>query len=488
MESEPGNIPYHSSLLLFIPLLVLPPAGFWAALIFMLLLLASSAFISSSEVAYFSLTPNDLSKLQQENSLNSQRIIQLREMPRTLLATILISNNFINIAIVLLSNFILGFLLSPELCAQWAKSLVVGNWLERLVSVGRMAEIIDWTITVAGVTFLLVLFGEVAPKVYAKINNVKLAKTMSGTLFFLVRLFRPLSNLLVKGTNAIENRLQKHTSNGSAPSREDIDQAIELTVKGDHNASEDIDILKSIVKFGEISAKQIMRARVDVIAVDFRMAFKELLQIVRDSGYSRIPVYDEDFDHVTGILYAKDLLAHLEKPNDFEWQELIRTNVMYAPESKKIDDLLSEFQLQRMHMAIVVDEYGGSSGIVTLEDIMEEVIGEIRDEFDPAADVDFEKLDEHNYIFEGKTLLNDVCRIVGTDTTTFDEVKGDADSVAGLVLEMLGQIPKKGTEVNYNQYRLRSISVNRRRIEQVQITLPGGKYKARQSEKKTSVK
>ncbi|MEL6636710.1 MAG: gliding motility-associated protein GldE [Bacteroidota bacterium] len=454
----------------------------------MLLLLASSAFVSSSEVAYFSLTPNDLNKLEQENSPTAQRILELREMPRTLLATILISNNFINIAIVLLSNFILGYLLGPERCEQWASALLTGFWWEAWLTVPQLAAAIDWTITVAGVTFLLVLFGEVAPKVYAKINNVQLAKTMSGVLMFLVRIFRPLSGLLVRGTNAIEKRLSKHRTNGSTTSREDIDQAIELTVRGDRNAPEDIDILKSIVKFGEISAKQIMRARVDVVAVDFRLSFKELLQIVRESGYSRIPVYDEDFDHVTGILYAKDLLAHLEKPDDFEWQALIRTNVMYAPESKKIDDLLGEFQQERMHMAIVVDEYGGSSGIVTLEDIMEEVIGEIRDEFDPAADVDFERIDDYNYVFEGKTLLNDVCRIVGTDTTTFDEVKGDADSVAGLVLEMLGQIPTKGVEVTYNQYRLRSIAVNRRRIEQVQITLPGGKYKAQQSEQKTSVK
>ncbi len=486
MESEPDNLYFFSTLLFFAPLVVLPPMGFWIALVFTILLLAASALVSSSEVAFFSLSPNDVNKLQQENNTQAQRILQLLETPRTLLATILISNNFINIAIVLLSNFMLELILGKAVCQRWAENLIANNFLADYCNVESLATGIHWTITVVGVTFLLVLFGEVAPKVYAKINNVKLAKTMSGVLVFLVRLFQPLSRFLVKGTNILERRLVKHTTTSSLTSREDIDQAIELTVKGDRNANEDIDILKSIVKFGEVSAKQIMRARVDVIQVDFRVTFEELLKIVKDSGYSRIPVFDEDFDHVTGILYAKDLLPHLEKAADFEWQELIRTNVMYVPESKKINDLLSEFQQERMHMAIVVDEYGGSSGIVTLEDIMEEVIGEIRDEFDSAGDVDFHQVDEYNYVFEGKTLLNDVCRVIGIDTTTFDEVKGDADSVAGLLLELLGQIPKKGVEVAYNQYRFRIFSVNKRRIEQVQITLPGGKFKAWQQEQERS--
>ncbi len=454
------------------------PVGFGIAIVLTILLLASSAMISSSEVAFFSLTPNDLNKLKQENSKPAQRIFEVLEKPRILLATILISNNFINIAIVLLSNHILEKILPQAICQAWAMALIAGTSVEEYLTVATLGKGIHWGITVAGVTFLLVLFGEVAPKVYAKINNVQLSKRMVGTLVFLIRIFRPMSSFLVKGTNLIEKKFVKHNTNGSVTSREDIDQAIELTVRDDRNADEDMDILKSIVKFGDISAKQIMRARVDVIAVDFRTNFLDLLKLVKDSGFSRIPVFDEDFDHVTGILYAKDLLPHLEKTNVFEWQELIRTNVLYVPESKKINDLLSEFQAQRVHMAIVVDEYGGSSGIATLEDIMEEVIGEIRDEFETREDVDYDKVNEHNYVFEGKTLLNDVCRIIGTDTTTFDEVKGDADSVAGLLLEMIGMIPQKGAKVNYNQYSFRIVSVNKRRIEKVQITLPGGTYKA----------
>ncbi len=477
MESEPDNLLLLSSSLLFLPLLA-NPIGFGAAILLTILLLASSAMISSSEVAFFSLSPNDLNKLKQESSKPAQRILEVLEKPRTLLATILISNNFINIAIILLSNYVLEEILPSTICLAWASAMISGTMVEQYITVEILGKGIHWGITVAGVTFLLVLFGEVAPKVYAKINNVQLAKTMVGTLRYLIRIFQPMSSLLVKGTNIIEQKFVKHNTNGSVTSREDIDQAIELTVKDDRNADEDMDILKSIVKFGDISAKQIMKARVDVIAIDFKTSFPDLLKLVKDSGFSRIPVFDEDFDHVTGILYAKDLLPHLDKSNDFEWQELIRTNVLYVPESKKINDLLSDFQAQRMHMAIVVDEYGGSSGIATLEDIMEEVIGEIRDEFETREDVDFDKVNEHNYVFEGKTLLNDVCRIIGTDTTTFDEAKGDADSVAGLLLELIGMIPKKGVKVNYNQYSFRIVSVNKRRIEKVQITLPGGTYKA----------
>jgi Hemolysins and related proteins containing CBS domains len=282
----------------------------------------------------------------------------------------------------------------------------------------------------------------------------------------------PLSNLLIKGTSLIEKGLTKRSQNGSITSKEDIDNAIELTVKDEINAEQDIDILKGIVKFGEVSVKQIMRSRVDVIAVDFRIGFRDLMKVIRDCGFSRIPVFDEDFDNITGILYVKDLLGHFNESNGFEWQPFIRPNILYAPEAKKINDLLKDFQTKRMHMAIVVDEYGGSSGIVSLEDIMEEVIGEIKDEFDDEVEVEYQKLNDYNYIFEGKTLLNDVCRIIGVDTNTFDEVKGDADSVAGMILELIGYIPKVGREISYQDYIFRIVSVNRRRVEQIKITLP----------------
>ena len=457
-------------------LLALPPLEVALALLVVVFLLLGSALVSGSEVAFFSLTHNDFDKLQRENDGSSRRILFLKEKPRKLLATILISNNFINIAIVILYDFILLRLLPAERLDQWAGTVIEGFGLQGLLDVGAMGRLLAFLITVVGVTFLLVLFGEVMPKIYAKLNNVQLARFMSRPMLLLMRLFHPINQLLVNWTSLIERRLAARTRGGSAPSREDIDEAIELTVSSSAKTDQEIDILKSIVKFGDVSVKQIMRSRVDVIAVDFRVNFKELLEIVRQSGYSRIPVYDEDFDNVTGILYVKDLLGHLHEDERFEWQHLIRTNMLYVPEAKKIHDLLREFQREHLHMAIVVDEYGGSAGIVTLEDIMEEVIGEIKDEFDKEAEVIYRKIDPYNYLFEGKTLLNDVCRIIGVDTTTFDEVKGDADSLAGLVLELYGEIPQKDVEVVYNLFRFKIVSVSERRIEQVLMTLPAEEY------------
>lgn len=464
MESDPD------SLLLF---LTLPPLEVILGTISVVLLLVCSALVSGSEVAFFSLTHNDFEKLEQEGTGNSQRILTLKDKPRTLLATILISNNFINIAIVIISEFVLLQLLPPLTFEQWSRSIIRLLSLEGGMTVEYMGRIISFLITVVGVTFLLVLFGEVAPKVYAKLNNVRLAKLMSTPLLILMRLFHPISRILVNWTTIIERKLASRSITTMLASREDIDEAIELTVNsGSTDTDKEIDILKSIVKFGDVSVKQIMRSRVDVVAVDFRIGFKELLRVVRESGYSRIPVYDADFDNVTGILYVKDLLGHLHEDAQFEWQGLIRTNVYYVPEAKKIHDLLKEFQRERLHIAIVVDEYGGSSGIVTLEDIMEEVIGDIKDEFDEEAEVIFKKVDDYNYLFEGKTLLNDVCRIIGVDTNTFDPIKGDADSLAGLLLELRGQIPKKEEEIHYNLFKFKIVSVSKRRIEQVLVTLP----------------
>ena len=408
--------------------------------------------------------------------------MKLKSQPRALLATILISNNFINIAIVVLSAFALGHIIPVENCEQWAdKYLLPISWLD--VGKEKMGNTIHFLITVVGVTFLLVLFGEVTPKVYAKINNVRLARFMAKPLLFLISFFKPFSRILIGWTNVIEKKMPNTMSGKNGSDRSEIHRAIELTVLGEEGegGEEEIDILKSIIKFGEVAAKQIMRPRVDVVAVDFRISFEELLKTIKDSGFSRIPVYDNDFDNITGILYVKDLLGHLGGNGSFEWQELIRPDVLYVPEAKKINELMKEFQERRLHMGIVVDEYGGCSGIVTLEDILEEVIGDIKDEFDQETEVDFRKIDDHNYVFEGKTLLNDACRVVGLDTNTFDGIKGDADSVAGLVLEVTGIIPKKGTLFEYNNYKFKVLSVNKRRVEEIQITLPKRALKIRTS-------
>ena len=472
MESESDY--WRSSALLFcIPLLGVPLSGIVFGLLFVIVLLICSALISGSEVAFFSLNPNDIKELEDDNSPAARRILSLREKPRILLATILISNNFINIAIVIISEYLFRNLLPANMLESWSKGIINGLNLEALfgTTVEGLSSGLYFFITVVGVTFLLVLFGEVAPKVYAKINNLRLARLMSGVLQVLIAIFRPLSTLLVRGTNLIEKRLARASQNGTVASREEIDQAIELTVKDSEHAAQDIDLLKGIVKFGEVSVKQIMRSRVDVVALDFRTGFEDLMALVKESGYSRIPVFDEDFDSVTGMLYVKDLIGVMDAGPEFEWQALIRPNVFYVPEAKKINDLLREFQTRRLHMAIVVDEYGGSSGIVTLEDIMEEVIGEIKDEFDDEVELEYIKLDDNNYIFEGKTLLNDVCRVIGVDTITFDKVRGDADSVAGLILEMFGHIPKAEREITYGKFRFKIVAVNKRRVEQIKITL-----------------
>jgi putative hemolysin len=466
LDPEP-YLNFSVDFLQFIPLEI-PPFGLSLGILFVMVLLFCSALISSSEVAFFSLTVNDLEKITQENSRATSEILQLKDQPRFLLATILISNNFINIAIVVISDYLLRYILPESKCDEWMTYMPV--FISDFISGGTL----HFIISIVGVTFLLVLFGEVAPKIYAKINNVSLAKFMSGKLLFLNRFFRPVSAVLIRGTNVIERRLRSKNGNGNRTSREDIDQAIELTVGDDKHGAQEMDILKGIVKFGDVSVKQIMRSRVDVVSIDFRVNYHELLQEVREAGYSRIPIHDEDFDNITGILYVKDLLEHLDEDMNYEWQELIETNIMYVPEAKKIDDLLREFQKNRIHMAIVVDEFGGSSGIVTLEDIMEEVIGEIKDEFDQDEELNYKKLDDHNYIFEGKTLLNDVCRVIGVDTNTFDRIKGDSDSLAGIILEIVGQIPKREQEFKYNDYRFKIVSVDERRIKEIQIILPGG--------------
>lgn len=436
------------------------------------LLLYASALISSSEVAFFSLTHNDFAKLEEENSKSGNRILQLKEKPRTLLATILVSNNFINVAIILLSDILQRRILEGSSFFSNAS-----NWLIEAIpflasfSESAISRGLNNLITVVGVTFLLVLFGEVAPKIYAQINSIRLARFMSGPLKVLVRVLAPMSALLVRGTNIIEKRLDRFANARNASIKENLDEVIDLTVSEDDNL-EEIDILKSIVKFGDVSAKQIMRSRVDVIGIDYRENYKELLRIIQENNYSRLPIYEDDFDHVKGILYVKDLLGHLDEKATYKWQKHIKTDVLYIPESKKIDELLKEFQAKKLHLGVVVDEYGGSSGIVTLEDILEEVIGEIKDEFDSEKEVEFTKIDEFTYDFEGKSSLKDVCRIINIDTETFDEIKGEADTIAGLILEVSGFIPKEHEEFEFGDYQFRIEAVTIRRIETVRIKLP----------------
>jgi CBS domain containing-hemolysin-like protein len=291
---------------------------------------------------------------------------------------------------------------------------------------------------------------------------------MSAPMKVLYTILSPFSNLLVLWGSKLESNYISRKSGLDDTSKEDLDKAISLTVAGDN---EEADILRGIIKFGNVSAKQIMKSRVDVIAVEVSEKYHDILKVIKESGYSRIPVYLEVFDELVGILYVKDLLQYADKDNDFEWQTLVRKNILYVPESKKIDDLLKEFQQKKMHLGIVVDEFGGSAGIVTLEDIMEEVIGEIKGEFDTEEEVDYIKISHNNYIFDGKTLLSDVARIIEGEKASFDNYKQEADSLAGLVLVRLGKIPKKDRELTIGQYRLKIVSVTKRRIEKIHLTI-----------------
>jgi len=435
---------------------VLYVAPVLSSLALLLVLIVCSGLISGSEVAFYSISTVELEDLKQDESKSAIRLLRLKNEPRRLLATILISNNFINIAIVILSTYLVEDLLGTDRLQAMGEQLhTIG--LGSMFSISQLASGINFLITVVGVTCILVLFGEIAPKIYANLNNLKFAKFMSLPLLIL---------------RVIQSMITSSSGYQSSTSKEDIDAAIELTVSADDESSdEQADILKGIVKFGDVSAKQIMRSRVDVVAFDIETLYSDVIAEIKNSGYSRIPVFTEDFDNVVGILYVKDLLGTTDKGDEFEWQELVRPTVLYIPESKKIDDVLKEFQLKRTHMAIVVDEYGGSAGIVTLEDVMEEVIGDIKDEFDEEEEVDYVKLSEGKYIFEGKSMLNDVCRIIGLDTSYFDEVKGESDSLAGLVLEMVGHIPKSEYQIVHEDVELKIVSVTNRRIEKIAVSI-----------------
>jgi putative hemolysin len=430
-------------------------------------LLVISGLISASEVAFFSLDSNDIRQLEEDKSGSSKRILQLKHKPRYLLATILIANNLVNIGVVLCADGILKNILGDQRLLEmgvWLSEFVFMNYLEPMV----LGNAVNFLITVVGVTFILLLFGEATPKIYATYHKLTIAHIMAAPLTLLTYVFKPISTLLVKMSTGLEERLAD-TGNHHFTTKEDIDAAIELTVTDTENAEQEADILKGIVNFGDTSAKQIMHPRTDIVAVDVSASHKELMKLVRDSGYSRIPVYRDDFDIIEGILYVKDLLPYLDEQDDFKWQELIRKNVLFVPESKKIDELLREFQTKKLHMAVIVDEYGGTAGIATLEDIMEEVVGDIKDEFDEDDDIEFVKITDQHYIFEGKSLLKDVCRITGLPGSVFDEYRGDADSLAGLFLEVVGHIPRADQEIEIEQVTLKVVASNKKRIEKISL-------------------
>ncbi len=404
-----------------------------------------SFVLSGSEVAFFSLTYKDINNLKSKQQPQYKRIVDLLEEPKVLLASLLIANSFINITIIIISNLLIDDMFNFEkFNAVW----------------------VEFLIKVVAVTFLLVLFGEVMPKVLATQNNIRFAKDFGGIVQAVSYTFAGMSKRMVKYSDIIERKLSNRV-NGSY-SLEELDHAIDLTTQNTASENEK-NILKGIVKFGNITVKQIMTTRIDAHGIDHATSFGELITIVGDLHYSRLPVYKEDLDNVAGMIHTKDLLPYLNEPDDFEWHHLMR-QPYFVHEQKFIEDLLKEFQAKRIHFAVVVDEFGGTSGIVTMEDILEEVIGEIKDEFDE-EDTGYKKLDEHNYLFEGRTMINDVCKIMDLPGDTFDRVKGESDSLAGLVLELSGEIPQPSKVVTSGDFEFTVLEVERNRIQKVKVTI-----------------
>ena len=430
----------------------MPSSGTIFAAFITALLICCSALMAASEIAFFSITNVERDELRESDEDVDKRLVKLLDKPRYLLSTILIGNNVVNIGVIVLSYFLitaifnfrdidLGFFVFPK-------------------------SAFDFLVNVVVVTFFLVLFGEAIPKVYAAHNKIKIARNVSRFFVLLNRIFYPVNYVLVSSTSVIEKRIKRHNAEIDI---EEINKAIEITVEN-KSSGNDVKMLKGIVHFGNLTVKQIMRQRMEVAAADIEWDYERLLNYVREVGYSRIPVYKDNIDHIEGVLYIKDLLEHINQSPTYGWQKLIR-DALHAPETKKIDDMLREFQESRKHLAVVVDEFGGTSGIVTLEDIVEEVIGDIKDEFDENTDSNIRKLNDNTYIIEGATPLVDFAKAINREADHFEEIREDAETVAGLLLELRGRIPKAGDEIKHEDLNFKVLSVKNYRIEKVKLEI-----------------
>ena len=422
---------------------VVPPTvGAMIALILAILLLYASGFVSASEIAFFSLSPSDLSKIEENEHPSDSRIKALLDDSERLLATILISNNFVNVTIIMLCNFF------------FASVIDFGD-----------AKLLEFILITVVLTFLLLLFGEIMPKIYSAQNTLKFCRKAAPVISVLLSVFKPVSNLLVHSTFLINKLTRKRKVPNL--SVDDLSQALELTDKNE--ISEESNMLKGIIRFGEETAEEVMTSRLDIVDLEINTPFPDVIKCIVDNAYSRIPVYEESRDNIKGILYIKDLLPYIDKGADFKWQNLIRP-AYFVPETKMIDDLLRDFQANKIHIAIVVDEFGGTSGIVTMEDIIEEIVGEINDEYDEEERT-YVKISENVYIFEGKTLLSDFYKLAEIDPDDFESVAGDADTLAGLLLELKGEFPVLHEVINFNRYRFEILEMDARRIVKVKVTV-----------------
>lgn len=406
-----------------------------------ILLLFFASLISGAEVAFFSLTPQDLEKSAHKNLRKTRIISNLLERPKKLLATLLVANNVINISIVVL--FV----------------VISRNYFLSIPYVGlRLLT----KITV--ITFIILFFGEVLPKIFASRNNIKFANSTVYFIALLEKILSPISLPMRFMTIYLQEKLGKEKSNFSV---DQLSQALELT-SSEETSSDEQKILQGIVSFGNTETKQVMSPRIDIFAIENDESFSEVLKKVLDKGYSRIPVYRDNIDHIEGVLFVKDLIPHIDK-EDFDWITLLR-EPFFVPENKKLDNLLKDFQRMKSHLAVVVDEYGGTSGLVSLEDIIEEIVGDISDEFDD-EDINFSQIDEKNFLFEGKIYLKDFYRIIDVDEAVFEERKGEAETLAGLLLEILGNFPKKGQQIQFEKCTFTVELVDKKRIKQIKVTL-----------------
>ena len=413
------------------------------SLLAVVLLVVLSALLSGSEVAMFSINTEQRKTLKDSTNNSTVRILKLLEEPKKLLATILIANNFVNVSIVMASNYVFNNLFID----------------------GSISETMNFILQVIVVTFLILLFGEVIPKVYANNYNIQFSKFMSLPLLVLKKIFYPVSLALINSTNIIDRKIEKKRESLKA---DELEHALNLTKDSVDNEDEK-KILEGIVKFGHTDVKQIMTPRTDVISFDVTTKYIDLMEELKDIKFSRIPVFEESFDKIKGILYAKDLLGKMDEKKNFNWTSLLR-EPKFVPENKKLDDLLKEFQEEKTHIAIVVDEYGGSSGIVSLEDVLEEIVGDITDEFDE-EDINYKKIDDHNYIIDGKTSLIDVYKLLEIDGEIFENAKGESDTIAGFCIEQAGKILLKNEKINFDTYTITVEAADKRRIKKVKITI-----------------
>lgn len=423
---------------------ILAPAATTVLIFLVLVLFAISFCIAGSEVAFFSLSHKDINKLKTRKHPSYRRIVNLLEQPKTLLASMLITNSFANIGIILIINILIN---------SWIGGLHISFWA-------------GFSIKVLAVTFFIVLFCEVLPKVWATYDRIRFALTASLVVDVCNSIFYRLSNHLVKISDGVEKKFSPAKS--SSLDSSNLDYAIDLLPE--HEATqEEKQILKGIRKFGNTTVKQIMRTRLDVSGIDYNSSFADALKKVEELHYSRLPVYINNLDEIKGMLHTKDLLPHLQDTGNFDWHMLIRLP-FFVHEQKLIEDLLQEFRNRRIHFAVVVDEFGGTSGIVTLEDIMEEIIGDIKDEFDDEENTN-KKIDDNTYLFEGRTMINDVCKIMGLVPDTFETVRGDSDSLAGLVLEIAGEFPQINEEVISGDFIFIPLEINKNRIDKVKVVI-----------------